>query len=513
VNSDRHASKPSPDRKIAGKRPTRRRRKPTGNAADRPAPSGAAHSAGSSTPHLDSHFQRVDAPTDPVSFDSLNLDSALLIGVRDRHFVQTTPIQSATWSIVSSGDDLVACAQTGTGKTAAFLLPLMQELLQRRAAQPPVAGEKRHTRVLVLAPTRELAVQIEDDFQGFAYHAGLTGIAVYGGVAMQQQEAALRAGVDFVVATPGRLMDHMRAGATDFSRLEALVLDEADRMLDMGFWPDVRRIVSSLPSSTGKPGAESLAIAGLSDSAEAAPASEVVPRQTLLFSATMPDEVLKLAVEIMHEAKYVQVGQRGNPAATITHLAYAVPLPRKVDWLCRFLRQQSSGPTLVFSHTKHGADKLAQRLSAARIRCGVLHADRTQVQRMQAVEGFRAGRHKVLVATDIAARGLDIDGIEHVVNFEVPRNRETYVHRVGRAGRADATGTAITLVAPEERRALEALERAFNLKLNDGHAHLDTDEVETAGRTNGSASAPAAAAVPDALTGADAEPAAPVLQE
>jgi ATP-dependent RNA helicase RhlE len=237
----------------------------------------------------------------------------------------------------------------------------------------------------------------------------------------------------------------------------------------------------------------------------------VVPRQTLLFSATMPDEVLKLAVEIMHEAKYVQVGQRGNPAATITHLAYAVPLPRKVDWLCRFLRQQSSGPTLVFSHTKHGADRLAQRLSAARIRCGVLHADRTQVQRMQAVEGFRAGRHKVLVATDIAARGLDIDGIEHVVNFEVPRNRETYVHRVGRAGRADATGTAITLVAPEERRALEALERAFNLKLNEGNTHGDADEVEVATRANGSSSAPAAA--PDALAEAAVEPAAPVLHE
>jgi ATP-dependent RNA helicase RhlE len=512
VNSDRHASKPSADRKIAGKRPTRRRRKPTGNAADRPAPSGAAHS-GTSTPQLDSHFQRVDAPTDPVPFESLNLDPALLLGVRDRHFVQTTPVQSATWSIVSSGDDLVACAQTGTGKTAAFLLPLMQELLQRRAAVPPKPGEKRHTRVLVLAPTRELAVQIEDDFQGFAYHAGLTGIAVYGGVAMQAQEAALRAGVDFVVATPGRLMDHMRAGATDFSALEALVLDEADRMLDMGFWPDVRRIVSSLPSSTGKPGGESLAIAGLSDApaADSATAGEPVPRQTLLFSATMPDEVLKLAVEIMHEAKYVQVGQRGNPAATITHLAYAVPMQRKVDWLCRFLRQQSSGPTLVFSHTKHGADRLAQRLSAARIRCGILHADRTQVQRMQAVEGFRAGRHKVLVATDIAARGLDIDGIEHVVNFEVPRNRETYVHRVGRAGRADATGTAITLVAPEERRALETLERAFNLKLNDNNPHAD--EVEVSPRANGSGSAPAAAPVPVSLAEADAKPAATVLQE
>jgi ATP-dependent RNA helicase RhlE len=506
VNSDHHVSKPAADRKASARRPVRRRRKPANAGTDRPSPPQGSSSA---TPLLDSHFQRIDVETDPVSFESLDLDPALLTGVRDRRFVQTTPIQRAVWPIVSAGDDLVACAQTGTGKTAAFLLPLMQEFLQRRAAQAAsgtTSTAPLRTRVLVLAPTRELAVQIEDDFQGFAYHAGLTGIAVYGGVAMQAQEAALRAGVDFVVATPGRLMDHMRSNATDFTGLEALVLDEADRMLDMGFWPDVRRIVSSLPPSTGE-GAAS--------------------RQTLLFSATMPDEVLKLAAEIMHEAKYVQIGQRNNPAATLTHLAYAVPSIRKVDWLAKFLKR-TDGSVLVFCQTKHGTDRLAQRLAAARVRCGVLHADRSQVQRMQAVEGFRAGRHKVLVATDIAARGLDIDGIEHVVNFEVPRNRETYVHRVGRAGRADATGTAITLVAPEERRSLEALERAFNLKLTDGgvsgngfdpadgHAGDPQADTRHADTRRTSASAPVAAApgvVPDGPAVGDPIPAPQALQD
>lgn len=439
----------------------RRRRKPAAGAAAAPGAAPSSNGAGraaSPSSSLDHYFQRVEANTEPVTFESLQLGKQLLAGVRDRKFVQTTPIQSAAWPIVYGGHDLVACAQTGTGKTAAFLLPLMQELLQRRAAQPAGTQGPARTRVLVLAPTRELAVQIEDDFQGFAYHAGLTGVAVYGGVGMLAQEAALKAGVDFIVATPGRLMDHMRSGIPDFSGLEALVLDEADRMLDMGFWPDVRRIVSSLPSSIAVPGTPG----------DAAPAdgTKLARRQTLLFSATMPDEVLKLAVEIMHDARYVQIGQRNNPAATITHLAYAVPGPRKVDWLCRFLRK-ADGPVLVFSQTKHGADRLASRLSAARVRCGVLHADRSQVQRMQAVEGFRAGRHKVLVATDIAARGLDIDGIDYVINFEVPRNREAYVHRVGRAGRADATGTAITLVGPDERRALDTLERAFNLRVTD----------------------------------------------
>ena len=279
--------------------------------------------------------------------------------------------------------------------------------------------------MLVLAPTRELAVQIEDEIHGLAYHTPITSAAVYGGVEMGMQERALRAGVDIVVATPGRLMDHMRQQNADLSGVEVLVLDEADRMMDMGFWPDVRRIIAALPSA----------------------------RQTLLFSATMPDEVVRLALEIVREPKYVQVGQRSEPAKTITHRAEIVPSTGKLEWLIEHLRRPE-GPVLVFSRTKIGAERLARKLAAAGIRCTALHADRTQEQRRAAVEGFRGGKYTVLVATDIAARGLDIDGIHTVINYEVPDSPEAYVHRVGRTGRADEAGQAITLVAPEERRAL-----------------------------------------------------------
>jgi len=395
--------------------------------------------------------------------------------VKDRRYERTTPVQRAAWPIILEGHDLVACAQTGTGKTAAFLLPLMQRLLA--AGIPSTADGAPRTRVLILAPTRELAVQIEDDFQGFAYHTGLTGIAVYGGVPMHQQDVALRSGVDIIVATPGRLMDHMRSGATDFSGIQALVLDEADRMLDMGFWPDVRRIVSSLPGSAAADGAD----AG---------------RQTLLFSATMPDEVMTLAHDMMREPRYVQIGRRGGPATTITHLVVRVAAQKKADWLCRFLRR-ASGPVLVFSRTKHGAERLARRLSTANIRAAALHADRSQSQRSAAMEGFRSGKFKVLVATDLAARGLDIDGIEHVINVEVPTTRETYVHRVGRAGRASSTGTAITLMSPEESRALASLERAFELRMVDesqSDVKDDTVRVDAPTRRESSvdASTPAA---------------------
>ena len=334
-----------------------------------------------------------------------------------------------------SGDDLIGCAETGTGKTAAFLLPILNRMLKARAAAP---DERGFTRVLVLAPTRELCVQIEDDVQGFTYHTDLTSIAVYGGVPMDAQERALKSGVDIVVATPGRLMDHMRNGAVAFDKLDTLVLDEADRMMDMGFWPDVRRIVGALPDSAA--------------------------RQTLLFSATMPDDVMRLADEVVCDEKFVQIGAAGGPAKSITHTIENVAAGQKAEWLARFLRR-ADGPVLVFVRTKSGAERLARRLAASGLKAAALHADRTQAQRTQAVEGFRSGRYRVLVATDVAARGLDIDGITHVVNYEVPSNRETYVHRVGRTGRAEATGTALTLVAPEELRALQALQRSFGMEL------------------------------------------------
>jgi ATP-dependent RNA helicase RhlE len=366
----------------------------------------------------------------PIDFDALGLDPRLLSGIRDLGWQYTRPVQSGVIPIALAGTDVIACAETGTGKTAAFLVPMLQRFL---CEAPPQSS----TRALVLAPTRELVVQIEDQVQGLTYHTTISSAAVFGGVPMDPQERALRAGVDIVVATPGRLMDHMRHDSTDFAALEILVLDEADRMLDMGFWPDVQRILGALPPK----------------------------RQTLLFSATMPAEVLKLTQEFLHEPKYVQVGRRGGPAQTISHAIQTVPRGEKADWLARWLRHDAEGPVLIFCRTKIGADRLASRLVGLGIRAAVVHADRSQQQRLAAVEGFRSGVYPVLVATDVAARGLDIDGIAHVVNYEVPDTPETYVHRVGRTGRAEATGHALTLVAPEEIRALRALEKAVGVQL------------------------------------------------
>lgn len=367
----------------------------------------------------------------PIPFDRLQLDPRLLGGIRDLGWDETRPVQSGVIPLALDGSDVIACAETGTGKTAAFLVPILQRFLREAPPQPP------RTRTLVLAPTRELAVQIEDQVQGLTYHTTISSVAVYGGVPMDAQERALRAGVDIIVATPGRLMDHMRHASIDFSGLEVLVLDEADRMLDMGFWPDVQRIMSALPTR----------------------------RQTLLFSATLPAEVLKLSRDFLRDPKYVQVGRRGGPAQTITHAVQTVAATDKTQWLARWLREQATGPVLVFCRTKIGADRLANRLSGMGIRTAALHADRTQQQRMSAVEGFRTGDFPVLVATDVAARGLDIEGIAHVVNFEVPDTPEAYVHRVGRTGRAESTGSALTLVAPEEERALRALEKAVGVQL------------------------------------------------
>jgi ATP-dependent RNA helicase RhlE len=385
------------------------------------------------------HVSRIQAEYDasPVSFETLGLSPSLIEGIRIRGFSITTAIQSAVIPIVMNGDDLIGCADTGTGKTAAFLLPILNRMLRAREAAPE---ERGFTRVLILAPTRELACQIEDDVQGFTYHTDLTSIAVYGGVPMDPQERALKSGVDIVVATPGRLMDHQRNGAVAFDKLDTLVLDEADRMMDMGFWPDVRRIVASLP--------------------------DCAARQTLLFSATMPEDVMKLADEVVRDASFVQIGSAGGPARGITHAIEEVAASQKSEWLANFLRR-NHGPVLVFVRTKSGAERLARKLSSSGLKAAALHADRTQADRTQAIEGFRSGRYRVLVATDVAARGLDIDGITHVVNYEVPANRETYVHRVGRTGRAEATGTALTLVAPEELRALQALQRSVGLELQD----------------------------------------------
>jgi ATP-dependent RNA helicase RhlE len=373
------------------------------------------------------------------SFESFKFPQALLRGVKERGFETATPVQRDVIPVARHGGDLIACAETGTGKTAAFVLPILEHLLALRSADR--IGAALRTSALILTPTRELAVQIDDDIQGFAYHTGLSSVAVYGGAPPDPQERALRAGVDIVVATPGRLMDHMRGGVTDFSGLDVLVLDEADRMMDMGFWPDITRIVSELPSS----------------------------RRTFLFSATMPEEVMKRARAITRDAVMIESGVRNGPARTILHTAVTVPSGEKAAWLARFLKREA-GPVLVFVRTKVGADRLASRLVAQGIRTTALHADRTQQQRSTAVEGLRSGRFTALVATDLAARGLDIEAISHVVNYEVPQTREAYVHRVGRTGRASLAGTALTLVAPEERRAMNALARELSITVQEPDA-------------------------------------------
>jgi ATP-dependent RNA helicase RhlE len=374
-----------------------------------------------------------------MPFAALDLDLRLLEGIRDLGFSETRAVQTAVIPLALAGHDLITCAETGTGKTAAFVVPMLQRLLglgDAGGAQKVDAPDRSRSRVLVLAPTRELAVQIEDEIHGLSYHTEITSAAVYGGVEMSPQERALRAGVDIIVATPGRLIDHLRQQNADLSGIQLLVLDEADRMMDMGFWPDVRRIITPLPAA----------------------------RQTLLFSATMPNEILRDAIEITRDAKYIQVGQRSAPARSITHRVESLPAREKVNWLIGHLRHPA-GPVLIFTRTKIGADRLARQLASAGICCTALHADRSQDQRRVAVEGFKSGRYKVLVATDIAARGLDIDAIHTVINFEVPDSSDAYVHRVGRTGRADEVGYAVTLVAPEERHALAILEKSVGVRL------------------------------------------------
>jgi ATP-dependent RNA helicase RhlE len=373
----------------------------------------------------------------PIEFDALDLDDRLRSALATRGFVRTTPVQSATFPLAFAGEDLIACAQTGTGKTAAFLLPIMQRLLQSPAPER-TNGRAASTRVLILAPTRELAVQIDTDFDGFAYGTSLSCAAVYGGVDGANQTHALRAPADVVVATPGRLMDHMRCGGTRFDGLEVLVLDEADRMLDMGFWPDVCRIVAALPAA----------------------------RQTLFFSATMSDDVFRSAAQIMRNPKLIQIGRTGGLPSGIAHHVHHVPAAEKASWLSQFLRR-AGGTSLVFVRTKRGTDQLARRLKAAGVRCVALHADRTQDQRTAAMEGFRSGRYTVLVATDLAARGLDIEGVAHVINFQPPDSPDAYLHRVGRTGRAEASGIALTLAASEELADLREIERSLKISLRD----------------------------------------------
>jgi ATP-dependent RNA helicase RhlE len=422
----------------------RRRRRPGG---------GRGGGARSNAPAVVSPSNsRESAPFDPapVPFPSLVTDPDLLDALDQRGFEKTTPIQSAVLPYALQGKDVIGCAETGTGKTAAYLLPILSRLLrENREGYKPQHGV---TRALVLAPTRELATQIDDEVQGFAYHSPVSSVAVYGGVAMEPQARALAAGVDIVIATPGRLLDHMRSGKGDFSKLEVFVLDEADRMMDMGFWPDVRRIAEALPPSS--------------------------QRQTMLFSATMPDEVMRFADTLAPDAVFVQVGSRRGPAATITHEAQVLPSRDKASFLARYLRRVHE-PTIVFVNTKLGCDRLARQLSQSGLRVAAIHADRSQRERTDVIEAFRAGRIRTIVATDVAARGLDIDSVGLVVNFEVPRGLDSYVHRVGRTGRNETKGHALTLADPGEQDGLRDIEEAFGLTLI-AAAPADAESAERA---------------------------------
>ncbi|HZO20094.1 MAG TPA: DEAD/DEAH box helicase [Gemmatimonadaceae bacterium] len=359
----------------------------------------------------------------PSAFESLGLAPELIDAIRDAGYREPTPIQAQAIPLALKGRDLIGLAQTGTGKTAAFTLPIIQRLL----------GGPRRLRALILAPTRELAAQVRESFEKYGRHSGLRVAEVFGGVALGPQETALRRGVDVVVATPGRLIDHLERQNLVFDDLEVLVLDEADRMLDMGFAPQINQIVREIPAY----------------------------RQTLLFSATMPPEVEALARKYLRKPVVVQVGLRTQAVDTVAHAVYPVPRERKSALLAELLKQPDMDSVLVFTRTKHGADRLVRHLQRAGVEATAMHADKSQSQRMQALEAFKDGKIRVLVATDIAQRGLDIAGISHVINYDVPQRPEDYVHRIGRTGRATATGDAFTFMSPDEIATVRTIERVL----------------------------------------------------
>ncbi|MDB4916715.1 MAG: helicase [Gemmatimonadetes bacterium] len=355
------------------------------------------------------------------SFADLGLHASILDALRDAGYTTPTPIQREAIPIAMKGRDIMGLAQTGTGKTAAFTLPIIDRFID---------GPRR-TRALILTPTRELCVQVEESFQKYAAHGEITAVAVYGGVPLEPQERKLRAGVDVVVATPGRLIDHLERQNVVFDDLEVLVLDEADRMLDMGFAPQINKIVDQIPAY----------------------------RQTLLFSATMPPEVEALARKYLRKPIVVQVGVRSAAASTVTHAVYPVPREKKNALLVQLLTGKPHDSVLIFSRTKHGADRIVRDLEKAGLTATAMHADKSQAQRTRALQDFKEGKTTVLVATDIAQRGLDISNITHVVNYDVPQQAEDYVHRIGRTGRAAKEGDAYTFMAPDEIGMVRTIER------------------------------------------------------
>ncbi len=357
-----------------------------------------------------------------MKFAELGLNRSLAERCESLGFIEPTPIQRQAIPVILEGSDLIGCAATGTGKTAAFLLPMLQRLTERRENQP---------RFLILAPTRELAAQITEHLHDLDARKSVRAVTIVGGASADRQKRELRRGVSIVIATPGRLIDHLENGAIDLSRIEVLVLDEADRMLDMGFYPTIRRIIGLLP----------------------------VERQTLLFSATMSPEIEGIARAHMKRPVIVEVNPRGKAAHTVRQTAYPVALESKTNLLLHLLEKERWPRVLVFTRTRRGAERLSRLLAAREHQVDRIHADRSQPQREAALRGFREGRYRVLVATDVAARGIDVDSITHVINFDVPEAPEDYVHRIGRTGRAGNDGQALTLITPVDELSMHAIEK------------------------------------------------------
>jgi ATP-dependent RNA helicase RhlE len=374
-----------------------------------------------------------DAPqADAGSFADLGLSAPLLRALADEGYTTPTPIQTKAIPHVLAGRDLFGCAQTGTGKTAAFALPLIDRMLA--APKPPAP---RRCRVLVLAPTRELAAQIHESFKAYGRHARLKAAVIYGGVGQQQQSRAMMHGVDVLVATPGRLLDLVGQRLVDIRSVEYLVLDEADRMLDMGFIHDMRKIIAMLPAD----------------------------RQTLFFSATLPTEVRELADSMLRDPLEIRTAPRSTPAETVSQSVYFVAKREKKALLVKLLEEEATGRVIVFARTKHGADKLHRDLDKAGIRAAAIHGNKSQAQRERALAAFKSPRPPVLVATDIAARGIDVDDVAHVINYELPHEPETYVHRIGRTGRAGQVGAAVSFCDVEEHARLDAIERLLKREI------------------------------------------------
>ncbi|WP_137177588.1 DEAD/DEAH box helicase [Roseomonas sp. AR75] len=386
-----------------------------------------------------------------MSFDTIGLDGRILQALAEEGYTTPTPIQAQSIPAALEGRDLLGIAQTGTGKTAAFGLPLLHRLSQG-GARPPRGG----CRALILSPTRELASQIADSLKAYGRHLGLSVAVVFGGVGYGPQRTALARGVDILVATPGRLQDHLDQGTARLDRVEALVLDEADQMLDKGFWPAIRRILPLLPK----------------------------PRQTMFFSATMPAEVAKLAGEILKDPLRVEVTPVATTAEKVEQKLIFVENSGKRGVLAGLLRAEGVGRALVFARTKHGADKVVKNLAADGIQANAIHGNKSQPQRERALAEFRTGRAPVLVATDIAARGIDVDGVTHVIQHDMPDTAEAYVHRIGRTARAGATGIAIALCSPDEREKLWQVEKLIRQEIPREDRRQDVSQPmhRTAGR-------------------------------